>query len=93
MYDGIEDFAAKQWSSAMEGLTGEQIKTGLRHCGTRKINVGAEDWPPTPAEFRAMCLPEVVPAIHRDYVALPKPQQDKDVVANSISEIRKKLAG
>jgi hypothetical protein len=91
MIDGVEDLAARQWASFLDGLTGEQIKSGLRACGTRKIQVGKEDWPPTPAEFRAMCLPETVAAIHRDYVALPKPQQDKAMVANSISEIRKKL--
>jgi hypothetical protein len=91
MIDGIEDLASRQWASALEGLTGEQIKSGLRACGTRKIQVGKEDWPPTPAEFRAMCIPEVIPKIHRDYISLPKPIQDKGMVDKSIAEIRKKL--
>jgi len=87
----VEDLAVKGWSDALDGLTGEQIKTGLRLCGTRKIQVGKEDWPPTPAEFRSMCLPETVPAIHRDYVALPKPEQDKEKVATHLQQMRDRL--
>ena len=88
MYDGIEDFAAKQWSASLTGLTGEQIKSGLRACGTRKIANGKEDWPPTPAEFRGMCLPEVVPKIHREYVSLPKPAVNHDHVDKQLSRMR-----
>lgn len=91
MYDGIEDFAAKQWSLSLEGLTGEQIKSGLRACGTRKIANGSEDWPPTPAEFRGMCLPEVVPKIHRQYVSLPKPVVNPDHVDKQLSKMRNLL--
>ena len=91
MYDGIEDFAAKQWSNSLDGLTGEQIKSGLHACGTRKIANGQEDWPPTPAEFRAMCLPEKVPYYHKDYVALPRPERDPELVENSLSKMRKIL--
>lgn len=89
--DGLENLAVQEWSVALEGLTGDQIKSGLRMCGTRKIANGSQDWPPTPAEFRAMCLPEIVPAIHRDYLALPKPPQDKDVVEKSLAGIRDAL--
>jgi len=91
MIDGIEDLAVRKWAEALEGLNGEQIKAGLRMCGTRKIQVGRDDWPPTPAEFRAMCLPESIPAIHRDYVALPRPPRNPEIVEDSLSAIRGKL--
>lgn len=91
MYDGIEDFAAKQWAMSLEGLDGDQIKEGLRKCGTRKIANGSEDWPPTPAEFRALCLPEKMPAYHRDYVALPRPQRDPELIEKSLATMRKAL--
>jgi hypothetical protein len=88
MIDGIEDLAAREWAGALEGLTGEQIKSGLRLCGMRKIQVGKEDWPPTPAEFRAMCLPELVPAIHRDYISLPRPEHKPELIDEAISKMR-----
>ena len=88
MYEGIEDFAAKQWSMSLQGLSGDQIKEGLRKCGTRKISNGSEDWPPTPAEFRAMCIPEMVPAIHREYVPLPKPEVDREQVRKHLANMR-----
>ena len=89
--DGLENLAVQEWSSSLEGLTGEQIKSGLRMCGTRKIANGSEDWPPTPAEFRTMCLPEKVPYYHKDYVALPRPERDPELVENSLSKMRKIL--
>ncbi len=89
--DGVEDLAVKKWAEALDGLTGEQIKTGLRMCGTRKIQVGSEDWPPTPAEFRAMCLPEVVPAIHREYVSLPRPAVEPEKIQQHIAAMRDRL--
>ena len=89
--DGIEKLAVREWSIGLDGLTSSQIKAGLEKCLTRKIEPGEQDWPPTPAEFRAMCLPERVPAIHRDYVALPKPPQDQDVIERSLASIRDAL--
>lgn len=89
--DGIERMAVREWSIALRGLTGSQIKAGIEKCLTKKLEAWQEDWPPTPAEFRAMCLPERVPAIHRDYIALPKPPQDKDVVKKSLEAIMQKL--
>ena len=91
MYDGIEDFAAKQWAVSLDGLTGDQIKSGLRACGTRNIANGQEDWPPTPAEFRGMCLPEIVPKIHRQYVSLPKPVVNPEHIDQQISKMRNML--
>lgn len=93
MYDGIEDFAAKQWSVSLNGITGEQIKAGLRKCGERKIQSGESDWPPTPAEFRSMCLPEKVDPIHREYIPLPRPAVDHNVINDHISKMRKMLGG
>lgn len=89
--DGIEQLAVKEWVIALDGITSEQIKAGLEKCVTRKLEPGQEDWPPTPAEFRALCLPEHVQAIHRDYVALPRPLQDPDVVQQSLSRMRELL--
>lgn len=89
--DGLENLAVSEWSASLEGLTGEQIKSGLRMCGTRKIANGQEDWPPTPAEFRMMCLPEKMPAYHHDYVALPKPATNPEQIDKQISKMRNML--
>jgi hypothetical protein len=35
-----------------------------------------------------MCLPETVSAIHRDYVALPRPPQDPEKVQQRIKAMR-----
>jgi len=83
---GVEDDGT--WRKGLAGLSPEQIGAGLVKCLVRKPASGEEDWPPTLNEFRAMCLPERVPAIHRDYVSLPKPPQDKDVVDKSLSAMR-----
>lgn len=86
--DGIEQAAIREWAVGLQGLTGDQIKAGIERCVTRTLEPGEQDWPPTPAEFRMMCLPEKTPAYHRDYVALPKPLQDPDVVARSLAAMR-----
>lgn len=72
---GIEDIATTEWANGMAGITGEQIKCGLEKCAKKKLNPGEQDWPPTLAEFRALCLPEPIPAAHRDYVQLPSPKR------------------
>ena len=86
--DGLENLAVQEWSKSLEGLTGEQIKSGLRMCGTRKIANGADDWPPTPAEFRSLCIPEVLSKIHREYVPLPKLAVNPDHVDKQLSKMR-----
>jgi hypothetical protein len=86
---GVEDDGT--WRKGLAWLTREQIGAGLVKCLERKPAPGEEDWPPTLSEFRAMCLPERVPAIHRDYVALPRPQQDPDAVGNALAAMRKAL--
>lgn len=89
--DGLESLAVQEWSSALSGLTGDQIKEGLRMCGMRKITNGSEDWPPTPAEFRFMCLPAKLDPIHRDYVSLPKPIIDPAKAEEQIEAMKKIL--
>lgn len=80
------------WRTGLHGLTPIQIGTGITKCLERRPRDGSEDWPPTLNEFRAMCLPEVINPIHRDYVALPKPVIDPQVIADSIAKMRAFLA-
>ncbi len=86
---GIEDDGT--WRKGLAGLSPEQIGHGLVKCLERKPAAGEEDWPPTLAEFRAMCSPEKIPAAHRDYKQLPKPPQDKEKIAAAIEAMRQKL--
>lgn len=46
--DGLEDYAVKEWSEKLGGITGEQIKRGLESW--------SEDWPPSADEFRKCCI-------------------------------------
>lgn len=86
--DGIEQMAISEWSLALDGLNGDQIKLGLERCVTRKLQPGEEDWPPTPREFRALCLPEKTLHYHRDYIALPRPPQDPNMVERCLAKMR-----
>jgi len=79
------------WRKGLHGITPAQVGTGLVHCLERGPNDSGEDWPPTLSEFRAMCLPEKVPYYHKDYVALPRPERDPELVENSLSKMRKML--
>lgn len=90
--DGIEEIAAREWSRGLAGLTGDQIAVGLEKCAMRKLTPGEEDWPPTPGEFRALCLPECVPMIHRRYPVLGK-LWDAEKGRAAIAEARKLLRG
>lgn len=81
------------WRTGLQGLTPTQIGAGIAKCLQRRSRDGSEDWPPTLSEFRAMCLPPVVDPIHRDYVALPKPEVDPNVVQASIAKMRALLHG
>lgn len=76
------------WLTGLRDLSLAQIGAGITKCLERRPRDGSEDWPPTLAEFRAMCLPPVIPAIHRDYVALPKPIMDPQVIDDSIAKMR-----
>lgn len=90
--DGIEHLAVREWATGLSGLTGRQIKTGIEKCLTRKLAPGKEDWPPTPAEFRSMCLPERLEPIHRSYISLPKPIQDPEVAKQALACMRELMA-
>jgi hypothetical protein len=39
------------WSTALSGLTDEQIRAGVK-----SLSLSAERFPPTPGQFRAMCI-------------------------------------
>ncbi len=45
--EGIEDTAVNEWSQALAGISGEQIKVGLDNL--------SEDWPPSAIAFKALC--------------------------------------
>jgi len=79
------------WRLGLSGITPAQLAAGLAKCVDRKPAPGEEDWPPTLSEFRTLCLPEHVHAIHRDYVALPKPPQDPGVVETALTHMRELL--
>lgn len=86
---GAEDDGT--WRKGLAGLTPAQIGAGLVKCLERRPQNGEEDWPPTLNEFRDMCLPEKMPAYHRDYVALPRPAQDPNAVENALANMRAAL--
>lgn len=85
---GIEDIATTEWANGMAGITGEQIKCGLEKCAQKKLQSGEQDWPPTLAEFRALCLPERVPAAHRDYIQLPRPKHAPEKMDEITPQLR-----
>lgn len=74
------------WLRVLTGLTKEQIAAGLRACLDRD-----DVWPPGAAEFRKLCLPVKVPAIHRNYVALPRPVYTPEQIDGYMGKIRKVL--
>lgn len=79
------------WRKGLAGLTPEQIGLGLVKCLERRPAPGEEDWPPTLTEFRAMCLPEKMPAYHRDYISLPRPPRDPELIQKSLESMRNAL--
>lgn len=58
--EGIEETAMVEWSQALRGLTGEQIKKGLDSL--------SEEWPPSAISFRALCEGKAVNGFGLDYV-------------------------
>lgn len=51
------------WLSGLADVTPEQIGVGLE-----KLRISASAWPPSLPEFRAMCLPPIVPPYHVPFV-------------------------
>lgn len=86
---GVEDDGT--WRKGLAGLTPEQIGVGLVKCLERRRPPGEEDWPPTLTDFRAMCLPEKIPSYHRDYIALPRPPRDPELIEKSLTAMREAL--
>ena len=58
--EGIEETAMVEWSQALRGLTGEQIKNGLDNL--------SDEWPPSAIGFRALCEGKGVNGFGLDYV-------------------------
>lgn len=79
---------AQTWAGGLSGITGKQLAIGLGVA----IASGRE-WPPSLPEFRLMCLPARRDPIHRDYVSLPRPPQDPNVIENSLASIHALLSG
>jgi hypothetical protein len=50
------------WLAGLHDVTVEQVKVGLE-----RLRVSEEPWPPTLPQFRAMCLPPIVPPYHVPY--------------------------
>ncbi len=79
---------AQTWASGLHGISGKQLAVGLG-----VVIASGREWPPSLPEFRVMCLPARRDPIHRDYIALPRPAQDTNVVENSLRAMRDALAG
>jgi len=58
--EGIEETAMVEWSQALRGLTGEQIKNGL--------DCLSDEWPPSVIGFRALCEGKAINGFGIDYV-------------------------
>lgn len=57
------------WGRALAGVSGDQIATGLA-----KLATGAEGWPPSSGEFRALCVPPVAHISHQRHPLLDAPK-------------------
>lgn len=71
------------WLSGLHDVTTEQVGAGLEKCRT-----STDPWPPTLPQFRAMCLPEKKHACHIEYEALPRPEQNQEVINQAIAKLR-----
>lgn len=93
---GVEDDGT--WRKGLSGLTTAQIGAGLVKCLERKP-IDGSDWPPTLAEFRALCLPEREPLYHRHidaredlgYLRLPRPKMDAGQINEHLAAMRHAL--
>lgn len=57
--EGIEELVVTEWSQALAGLSGEQIKLGLNNL--------PEGWPPSAIDFRALCEGRHANGLGMDY--------------------------
>ena len=58
--EGIEETAMVEWSQALGGLTGDQVKNGLSNL--------TDEWPPTAISFRTLCEGKGINGFGLDYV-------------------------
>ncbi len=82
--------AKREWEIGVEdaGLDEESLLQGLVKCRD-----SGDRYPPTLPVFLSRCKPERVVACHRRYVALPKPEPNRDLAKRSIAEMRGALRG
>lgn len=72
------------WLAGLRNLTPEQIGHGL----SRTIEECIE-WPPTLPHFRDLCLrSKSVPAAHRLYKSLPRPEVKREIIDRFVAEMR-----
>jgi hypothetical protein len=71
--EGIEEVAVEEWSQALAGLTGDQLKNG--------IDSWKGDWPPTAEEFRSACIGKAKNGFGLDYI--PECYRDEPVIDES----------
>lgn len=58
--EGIEETAMIEWSQALGGLTGDQVKNGLSNL--------TDEWPPSAISFRSLCEGKEINGFGLDYV-------------------------
>ncbi len=78
---GIEEIAVKEWSEALSGLTGEQIKKGLKSW--------SGEWPPSSQEFRMACEEEKTDKLGPGY---RESRAERILESDQLKETRKILA-
>lgn len=81
----------EDWGDVLAGLSGEDIAGGLRALterAARAVERGAEDWPPTAAEFRAICVQSREPVAYRQ-LAEPRiepSEESRERVAEAVAQ-------
>lgn len=73
--EGIEDVATAEWSQALAGLSGDQIKIGLDSL--------QEDWPPSAITFKALCEGKRANGLGLDYAPPYHSQVKRDRLLDS----------
>lgn len=84
MYAGQEDAMPEikaRWAEVLGGVKPAVIRYGLRHL--------PEKVPPTPGEFRALCLNAPPPEVK----ALPAPRPDRKRLAAEFAKLRETIRG
>lgn len=76
------------WSTALSGLSGDQVKRGLLACLTN-----GDAWPPSLPEFLAWCRPPAREnaAAYRAVPMLPAPVSSPERAKQELQQIRQRL--